>query len=161
MLQNNIFTCLTCIAVTALTKAAEDLDSKAASLLSGLRLPICVKVIMVFYFSETRQVRTKTLRRLTADSRVSLLTDRWQSYRSCWVCDWLCVCGTGRPAMTLYCCAVPECATAATNLVGWQADRRLASRFVLQAACKCKPISSSLTRKYCCQVHCLHSQTFL
>lgn len=58
------------------------------------------------------------------------------------------------PTMTLYCCAVPACTTAATNLAGWQADRRLAGRFVLQAACKCKPISLSLTRKNCCQVHC-------
>lgn len=52
--------------------------------------------------------------------------------------------------MTLYCCAVPACTTAATNLAGWQAEGRLAGQFVLQAVCKSKPISPSLIRNNCC-----------
>lgn len=65
--------------------------------------------------------------------------------------NWLCV----APATLLWVfIAVPGCTTTATNLAGWQADRRLAGLFY-------KPISSSLTRKNCCQVHCFHLQLLL
>lgn len=100
-----------------------------------------------------KQALTKTIIRQTDDKNIRLLTEQVTELSVLQdvqlpdsICVCVSVCGSGRPTMTLYCRAVPECAAAATNLVGWQADGRQPRRFffgggfVLQAACKCEPI---------------------